>query len=109
MQAIKRATPTPALVDVLRFGYSKVAGPLTDLTGKKVPTPFRLPPKAVEPSQFLKDAFTRAPLLAHFNPDTVCVVETDASGFAISAILSQRQNDTHRDPVVEGILRGCAA
>ena len=80
--------------------YSRVAGPLTDLTGKKALTPFQLPQKVIEAFQVLKEAFMKAPLLAHFNLDIACIVETDASGFAISAILSQRQSDTHRHLIV---------
>ena len=37
----------------------------------------------------LKRRFTSAPLLAHFYPDRRTVIETDASDFALEAILSQ--------------------
>ena len=70
-------------------GYSRVAKPLTDLTGKSCPKPFHLPIDAQKAFQALKDCFQQAPLLVHFNPDQPSVVETDASGCAISAILSQ--------------------
>ena len=41
----------------------------------------------------LKHAFTTAPILAHFNPDNPIVVETDASDYAIAAIISQISHD----------------
>ena len=37
----------------------------------------------------LKAAFTEAPILQHFNPDLPIVVESDASDWAIAAIISQ--------------------
>ena len=37
----------------------------------------------------LKLAFTEAPVLSHFNPQDPIVVETDASDYAVTAILSQ--------------------
>jgi len=37
----------------------------------------------------LKLAFTRAPVLAHFDPANLIVVEKDASDYAIAAIISQ--------------------
>ena len=56
-------------------------------------TEFQLPPKAREAFEHLKAAFTKAPLLRHFNPELRIRVETDASGFAISGIISHLQED----------------
>ena len=39
----------------------------------------------------LKEYFINAPILAHFEEDLETVVETDASGWATGAVLSQRQ------------------
>ena len=36
----------------------------------------------------LKEAFTRAPVLAHWKPNQQMVMETDASDYALAAILS---------------------
>ena len=36
----------------------------------------------------LKEAFTQAPVLAHWKPDQCMIVETDASDYALAAILS---------------------
>ena len=41
----------------------------------------------------LKTAFTQAPILVHFNPDNPTVVETDASDYAIAAVISQISPD----------------
>ena len=61
---------------------------------------FQLPPKAKEAFERLKAAFTKAPLLRHFNPELRIRVETDASGFAISGIISQLQEDDgHWHPI----------
>jgi hypothetical protein len=37
----------------------------------------------------LKRLFTSAPILRHFNPQLQSIIETDASDYAIGAILSQ--------------------
>jgi len=41
----------------------------------------------------LKEAFTQAPVLHHWLPDHQLVVETDASDYALAAILSIIIND----------------
>jgi hypothetical protein len=41
----------------------------------------------------LKEAFISAPMLRHLDPTRETIIETDASGTAIAAILSQRQED----------------
>jgi len=43
----------------------------------------------------LKDAFTLAAILRHFDPDLQTIVETDASNYVTSRILSQKhvEND----------------
>jgi hypothetical protein len=38
----------------------------------------------------LKRRFTSTPILGYFDPKKVCMVETDASDFALRAVLSQR-------------------
>jgi hypothetical protein len=66
--------------------YSKITVPLTRLTKKGVPWIFDS--KCSEAFETLKRAFTSAPILAHYIPDTPLVVETDASDYALAAILS---------------------
>ncbi|MBW0471124.1 hypothetical protein O181_010839 [Austropuccinia psidii MF-1] len=49
-------------------------------------------------SQILKVAFTTAPILSHFNPSLPTIVETDASDYSLSAVLSQ-VNDSGRNHI----------
>jgi RNase H-like domain found in reverse transcriptase/Reverse transcriptase (RNA-dependent DNA polymerase)/Retroviral aspartyl protease len=87
-------------------GYSRIAAPLTDLTkgiGKGQTTkhgrkkaykiPFVLADAARRAFEELKAAFCKAPLLRHFNPEYPIQLETDASGEALSGIVSQKQPD----------------
>ena len=45
-------------------------------------------PKAKESFTKLRQAFVKVPILNHFDPEHYIQIETDASGYAISAILS---------------------
>ena len=47
----------------------------------------------------LKDSFSSAPILAHFDPDQECVVETDASYYVSAGILSQYGDNAILHPV----------
>jgi hypothetical protein len=47
----------------------------------------------------LKRRFTTAPILRQFDPKKVCIVETDASDFALGAVLSQKGDDGRLYPV----------
>jgi hypothetical protein len=60
--------------------------------GKKV-GPFLWNDEAAEAFRVLKAAFTSAPLLRHFNPNQPIRLETDGSGMAIAAILTQPYTD----------------
>jgi transposase InsO family protein len=78
--------------------YSQIVAPLTNLT-RKTPAPhggngggtFHWSPEAQAAFEKLKSAFTSAPILAHADPSQPYIVETDASDFALGAVLSQRQ------------------
>ncbi|MBW0463709.1 hypothetical protein O181_003424 [Austropuccinia psidii MF-1] len=50
------------------------------------------------PFQILTEAFTTAPILFHFNPSLRTIVETDASDYALGAVLSQ-VNDSVKHPI----------
>jgi len=47
----------------------------------------------------LKRRFSMAPILAHFNAEKPVIIETDASDFAIGAVLSQRDEENRLQPV----------
>ncbi|MCQ8811502.1 hypothetical protein NQU36_26180, partial [Escherichia coli] len=72
-------------------GYSEICVPLTRLTKKDSPWDFSAPCQAA--FNRLKTAFTEAPVLTHFEPDLPRIVETDASDYAIAAILSHTMPD----------------
>src|SRR5690348_13786816 len=67
--------------------YSQLAVLLYELTKKDVQ--FVWQSHHQKSSDALKHAFIQAPLMSHFRPSAACVVETDASDFAIGMILSQ--------------------
>ncbi|MBW0475558.1 hypothetical protein O181_015273 [Austropuccinia psidii MF-1] len=54
--------------------------------------------QALSQFQILKEAFTTAPILSHFNPSLPTIVETDASDYALCAVLSQ-VNDSGKHPI----------
>ena len=55
-----------------------------------------LTPDAKKAFDQLRQAFTEAPILQHFDPERYIRVETDASGYAIGGVLSQLTNDLGR-------------
>jgi hypothetical protein len=77
-------------------GYSRVVSPITSLLckGQK----FNWSSACQSAFEELKHRFTSAPILKHFDPDLPIRIHTDASGFAISAIISQLHN-SHWHPV----------
>jgi RNase H-like domain found in reverse transcriptase len=60
--------------------------PLTRLTRKGAPWNFF--DAAKKSFEALKSAFISAPILTHWIPDKQLIVETDASDYALGAILS---------------------
>jgi len=68
-------------------GYSGIATALTNLTRKD--TKFEWTETAQAAFDQLKQAFTTAPILLTFDPEKPITVETDASDYAIGAVLSQ--------------------
>ena len=69
-------------------GYSKLTRPLTDLMKKSQKITWST--DCEHAFDELKTRFTKAPILKHFDPALPCIVECDASDFAIGAILSQQ-------------------
>ncbi|MBW0574282.1 hypothetical protein O181_113997, partial [Austropuccinia psidii MF-1] len=76
--------------------YSKKITSLTSLLKKD--SPFIFNEEALSQFQALKEAFTSAPILSHFNPSLPTIVETDASDYALGAVLSQ-VNDSVNHPI----------
>jgi len=70
--------------------FSKVCKPITE-TLKGNPKEFHWGREQEEAFDELKKRFTTAPILSHFYPGRMTVVETDACDFALGCILSQYQ------------------
>ena len=68
------------------FNYSNIMVPLTWLTWKDAPWNFS--EDCWCSFNVLKHTFTTAPILTHFIPDTPITVETNASDYAVTGILS---------------------
>ncbi|PIL27957.1 hypothetical protein GSI_09901 [Ganoderma sinense ZZ0214-1] len=70
--------------------FSKIAHPLHALTGND---PWNWGPDQTAAFEQIKHTITTAPVLAIPNDEDLFKVESDASDFAIGAVLSQKQND----------------
>jgi len=68
------------------FNYLDIVIPLTRLTQKDIP--WKFDSSCQDAFNSLKKAFTSAPILTHWIPDAQLIVETDASDYALTAILS---------------------
>jgi len=66
--------------------YSDIVIPLTRLTRKS--NTWNFDDKCRDAFNGLKKAFTSAPILSHYIPGAPIIVETDASDYAVAAILS---------------------
>jgi len=79
------------------FNYSDIVIPLTHLTRKN--TPWNFDDDCRIAFNILKQVFTSAPILMHWVPDTQLVVETNASDYALAAILSIMTKDNEIHPI----------
>jgi hypothetical protein len=79
-------------------GFSKVCRPLTEST-KGDKNDWQWNPEKEKAFVSLKERFTTAPVLSHYNPKRQCIVETDASDFALGAVLSQKGPDEILYPI----------
>jgi len=79
------------------FNYLDIVIPLTCLTRKDIPWKFDF--SYVDALDSLKKAFTSAPILTHWIPDAQLIVETDASDYVLTAILSIVNEDNEVHPV----------
>jgi RNase H-like domain found in reverse transcriptase/Reverse transcriptase (RNA-dependent DNA polymerase)/Integrase zinc binding domain/Chromo (CHRromatin Organisation MOdifier) domain len=80
--------------------FSRLLTPITSLL-KKSNSPFNWTNAADKAFNSLKKAFTSAPILRHFDYSKPAVLETDASDYALGAVLSQLDDET-------GLLHPCA-
>ena len=69
--------------------YSKIILPITNSTSLEAKD-WQTSTEIKQAQKQLVTAFTTAPVLRHFNPGDIAIVETDASDFALGGILSQR-------------------
>jgi hypothetical protein len=77
--------------------YSHLCTPITRLLRKD--TKFNFDEDALVSFNALKSAFTTAPILQHFDPSKPSIVETDASDFAIAAVISQHDDNNILHPI----------
>ena len=84
-------------------GFAEIAAPLYDLTSSdnkdKKSEPVDLSPEALEAFDHLKAACLQAPILAFLDFDKPFLLETDASGKGLGAVLSQKQADGWYHPI----------
>ncbi|KAJ6436324.1 mRNA 3 end-processing YTH1 [Purpureocillium lavendulum] len=78
-------------------GFSRIVRPLVALTRKSLKWNWTL--RCQEAFDALKDRFTSAPILRHFDPAKEVFVECDASDFVSSGILSQKDDQGVLHPV----------
>ena len=78
-------------------GYSEIVVLLTHLTCKDIKWNFT--DDAHQSFNALKHAFTSAPVLTHWIPGKPIVVETDASDYALAAILSTQDDSGEIHPI----------
>ena len=84
-------------------GFTHIAAPLYDLISgdnkDKKSEPVKLSPKALEAFNILKEKCVNAPVLAFPDFKKPFLLETDASGKGLRAVLSQKQDDGRSHPV----------
>jgi hypothetical protein len=80
------------------LGFSKICRPLTEST-KGDKTDWEWTPDMEKPFVDLKERFTTAPILTHYSLERKCIVETDASDFALGAVISQKSSDDKLHPI----------
>jgi len=77
--------------------FSKLAGSLTALTRKD--QPFNWTQECQFAFDRLKQTFTTAPILMHYNPDLSVTVKIDASDYVVIEVMSQRDDNEQLRPV----------
>jgi RNase H-like domain found in reverse transcriptase/Integrase zinc binding domain len=77
--------------------YSRIAAPLTQLT--RADHEFAFDDRCAQAFDKLKAMLISAPLLAHYDLDSQCMLETDASDTVVAAVFSQKGLDGEWHPV----------
>ena len=77
--------------------YLEITVPLTQLTQEG--TTWNFTPECRSAFELLKKAFTSAPILTHWIPNQPLVMETDASDYALAAILFMYNLDGELHPI----------
>ena len=79
----------------LIFNYSNIVIPLTCLTWKNIP--WKFDSSCCNAFNSFKKAFTSTPILTHWISDAQLIVETNASDYALTAILFMvnEENEVH--------------
>jgi hypothetical protein len=80
------------------LGFSNIYHPLTEST-KGDKKDWEWPPDIENAFVDLKERFTIAPILTHYSPEHQCIIETDASDFALGAVISQKSSDDKLHPI----------
>ena len=78
-------------------GFAELAEPLTLLTGNHEVWRWAKPQE--QAFQDLKNRLCNAPLLVYADPNRPYILQTDASDYAVGAVLSQRQQDGTERPI----------
>ena len=79
------------------YNYSDIAVPLTHLTQKG--TPWVFSDNCHKSFEYLKNSFTTAPILTHWEPDEPLVVETNTSDYALTEIISMQNSEGKLHPI----------
>ncbi|KAG8929440.1 hypothetical protein FRC01_004339 [Tulasnella sp. 417] len=77
--------------------FAKLTQPITNLLRKEIS--WNWDDNCQRAFDSLKEKFTSAPVLVHHSPDKESKLETDASGYAYGAVLSQTADDGKTHPV----------
>ncbi|MBW0490484.1 hypothetical protein O181_030199 [Austropuccinia psidii MF-1] len=91
------------VLKVVPTAYYQYLDTFSKVKAEKLPphcaySPFIFNKEALSHFQLLKDTFTTAPILSHFNPSLPTIVETDASDYALGSVLSQ-VNESGKNPI----------
>ena len=80
-------------------GFSSIVAPMIATIKKDARTNFTWTSACQRAFDLLKERFTTAPILAHFDYEKECIVETNASDNVSAGVLSQYRDDAKLHPV----------